>query len=114
MIRAAVIVAALAAPATAETWQPSSGGSWVTLRPSERPGAVAEMLFHNSTGDRATRDFHRHTMGGHSVEIEIGTVHPDTIRVEPLPGFIAVPPELTLKDGQSGVVVIYTLEGLGM
>ncbi len=114
MTRLALILALLPLPVVAETWQPWPGGSSVTLQPSEALGAVSERVFDNSTSDGLTRDYHTRTMDGIKVEIEIGTIVPDTIRVTPPEGFVAVPPEATIRDGDQATVVIYPLDSVGM
>ncbi len=114
MTRLALILAMLPLPVVAETWQPWPGGSSVTLQPSEAIGAVSELLFKNSTNDGATRDYHVRDMGGIRVEIVIGTADPDTITVTPPEGFVAVPPEVTIRDGDQAVVLIYPLDSVGM
>ncbi len=123
MTRLAILaLAATLTPALAETWtapaglfwSPGTVGSSVELRPTEKIGAVEELIFRNSRSDGQTRDFHSFTLGRHSVEIEIGTGDPDTIRVTPPDGFVAVPQEVTIPDGSDATIVIYPIDSVGM
>jgi hypothetical protein len=57
---------------------------------------------------------HTFSLGGHAIEAELGLADPDTIRVTPAEGYIAVPDVLTIPDGTTGVVLIYSVKGVGM
>jgi hypothetical protein len=98
-----------------ETWQAEPYGSTVTLRPSEEPGAVVELFFDNRGADNGGRILHIFELGGHHIEAELGLPeYPDTIRVTPADGYIAVPDVLTIPDGTTGVVLIYRHDTVGM
>jgi hypothetical protein len=97
-----------------ETWQAEPMGSSVTLRPTTAPGAMAELFFNNSGADGGGRKVHTFSLGGHAIEAELGLADPDTIRVTPAEGYIAVPDVLTIPDGTTGVVLIYSVKGVGM
>jgi hypothetical protein len=112
---AGVVVALLTTAVWPETWQGQPYGSTVTLRPSAEPGAVAELFFDNTGVDNGGRIRHTFTLGGHHIEAELGLPeYPDTIRVMPADGYIAVPDVLTIPDGTTGVVLIYRIEAVGM
>jgi hypothetical protein len=118
MTASAAAIAAVALLTTAvwpETWRGQPYGSTVTLRPTVEPGAVAELFFDNTGADDGGRIRHVFDLGGHRVEAELGLPeYPDTISVTPADGYIAVPDVLTIPDGQTGVVLIYKTEGVGM
>jgi hypothetical protein len=108
-------VALLTTDAWPQTWQGEPYGSTVTLRPTAEPGAVAELFFDNRGADNGGRILHIFELGGHHIEAELGVPHyPDTIRVTPADGYIAVPDVLTIPDGETGVVLIYRVETVGM
>jgi hypothetical protein len=108
-------VALLTTDAWPETWQGEPYGSTVTLRPTAEPGAVAELFFDNRGADNGGRILHIFELGEHHIEAELGVPHyPDTIRVTPADGYIAVPDVLTIPDGETGVVLIYRVEAVGM
>jgi hypothetical protein len=111
---AGVVVTLLATAVWPQTWQGQPHGSTVTLRPSEAPGAVAELFFDNTGADGGGRLRHVFDLGGHRIEAELGLPNPDTIRVTPADGYIAVPDVLTIPDGETGVVLIYRIETVWM
>lgn len=88
-------------------WSPDS---YVMIVPSDRPGAVAEVLFLND-------GVHKYRFNGASigldglpvtVMVETNTDGAaDTMTVTPPPGFIAVPESITVDEGGAGVVTIY-------
>jgi hypothetical protein len=92
------------------------GATVVRIQPTEEPGAVAEIRYDNaeinSPGDVGSYSV---TLDGITVQLEFGfNTAPggqDSITVTPPPGFIAIPETLTLPEGGSGVVYLYS-EGL--
>jgi hypothetical protein len=111
---AGVVLALLTTAVWPETWRGQPHGSTVTLRPTTAPGAVAELLFDNTGADGGGRLRHVFELGGHRIEAELGLPDPDTISVTPADGYIAVPDVLTIPDGETGVVLIYRIEAVGM
>jgi hypothetical protein len=122
MIRAALALCVIAAPAiaqqTALIGEPALyyGVTSVRIQPTEEPGAVAEIIFDNvemnNAGDEGGYVV---TLDGITVQIAFGfNVAPggqDSITVTPPAGFIAVPETLTLMEGDTGVVLLYA-EGM--
>jgi hypothetical protein len=110
-----MVVSLLTTAVWPETWQGQPHGSTVTLRSTTAPGAVAELFFDNRGDDSGGRIRHTFELGGHHIEAELGVPHyPDTIRVTPADGYIAVPDVLTIPDGETGVVLIYPIDAVGM
>lgn len=90
--------------------------STVTLQDTEQPGAVVEVRFNNSTSD-GERQQSRFTLSHGVIVIDVlaivGDADPDTIHVTPPEGYACVPScDLTLQDGQSGVLFLYRYVGL--
>jgi len=116
MIRLAMIGAMLSTPAIADTRQVVA--STVTLAPTERPGAVAEVQFNNSRSDGGFLVTHEFTLTLDRVTVAVvatvGRSQPDTITVTAPEGYAAIPRELTIPDGDSGAVYVYPLNGVGM
>ena len=104
----------LATPAAAQSWQFEPHGSTVQLRDTLEPNAVAEVWFNNTTGDSGARMTHNLRLGDVDVTVTLGRPEADEITVDPPEGFWADPRTLTLPDGQSGVIYIRPLNGLGM
>lgn len=118
------VVASLFATATA-TAAAAAGtvdlsGSTVTLRGSEMPGALAEVMFdnvnRNGPHDEGVTTL---TWGGIEVEVSfhwnVNDDSDDAIVIVPPEGVICVPScELVLKEGYSGVVTLFDLSGVGM
>lgn len=113
MIRIAILFGALATSAAAQTWEPQHPEDSWTL---EYDG-----------GDRATLQFYNAdppASGGFPAELtEDGlTVHlhveisqgPEIMTVTPPEGWIAVPPVISVVDGETGIVELYRGEFLGM
>jgi hypothetical protein len=73
------------------------------------------LFFDNTGADSGARIRHDFELGGHRIEAELGVPdYPDTIRVTPADGYIAVPDVLTIPDGTTGVVLIYRIEAMGV
>jgi hypothetical protein len=112
------LVLAGAFPAGAETWSAGRGQSSVELRATQAPGAVAEVMFQNSTGDGGGRVTHEWSLTRNGLtirgEVDLGLGDPDTIRVTVPDAFIAVPDVETIPDGTTAVIVIYPLHAVGM
>jgi hypothetical protein len=109
------IFAATAAHAEpAQCW--GHGKSCVTLRPSEAPGAVAEVTFANAEVFIANTERFDLSLGGFAVGVVINNLagkQPDTMTVTPPEGYIAVPPSVTVAEGETRVITIYSSEGAG-
>ena len=118
VIGAAALVSGLAGAARAnDTHSWAMGSSYVTLRPSDAPGAVAEVEFANEPVDGDSVEMFDLSLGGFSVsdEVLLGRgVAPDEISVTPPDGYIAVPPVMDVPEGQSRTITIYRMDGVGM
>ena len=116
-VGAGVLILAMSTPALADTRQVVA--STVTLAPTERPGAVAEVQFNNSRSDGGFLVTHEFTLTLDGVTVAVvatvgRTPDPDTITVTAPEGYAAIPRELTIPDGDSGAVYVYPLNGVGM
>jgi hypothetical protein len=117
MIRAAILCL-MASPVVAE--QTAIIGDYrgqsttVTLQPSDAPGAVAEVVMHNQAVNGLEDDGTYTLTGAITVDVQFtwGSAG-DTITVTPPLGFIAFPETITVQEGATGVVVIYSAEGVG-
>lgn len=108
----------LALPAQAgdtRTWGTPFYQSTITLRPTEAPGAVAEVTFDNKTVHTDQDVTFTLDMDGLSVEVfaQVGRgLTPDRITVFPPDGFIAVPQEIDVPEDDVGRVLIYEWAGM--
>lgn len=117
MRRAALIAALIAGPAAAETVMIAETS--VTLRPTDRAGALAEVAMVNdpSNGpwDEAERSLR---LGELSVTFQFdfnAIGDKDRIEVSPPEGVICLPScELTLPEGASGTIWLYDEHAVGM
>lgn len=97
------------------------GPSTVTIAPTDRPGALAEVTFNNvsvnNAGDTGTTG--AISLGGLSVQVEFAwetdALGSDTITLTPPDGVLCVPScELTVPEEGSATVFLYSLEAVGM
>lgn len=109
-MRSIILALLLAFPASAETQHLWAGGySSIAIQPTDAPGAVAQIVFDNKTvhSDRLERfDL---TLDGLTVTVEalVGRgLTPDRMTVTPPPGYIAVPPDLDVGEGEVGVILV--------
>jgi hypothetical protein len=104
--------------AEAETWSAGRGQSSVALQSTLTPGAVAEVVFFNSSSDAGGRITHDFTLTHDGLtisgQVDLGLADPDTIRVQVPEGFIAFPDTETIPDGHSVVIPIYPVGAVGM
>lgn len=87
--------------------------STVEIRPSDAPGAAAEVVFRNSAADSTTSRTVALTMGGIAVFVDVTVGNgsdPDTITVTPPEDLMAIPPSITISDGETGKIVLYPRE----
>ena len=116
--RAAIIALLACSPAHADTvhaW--ANGSSYVQIGPTDKPGAVAEVEFYNAEVHTDAVETFTLTFRGLPVDVEavVGRgMTPDDMTVTPPEGFIAVPPWVSVPEGESRTVTIYTHEGAGM
>lgn len=124
VIGAALLTCAAGAWWAGPVWPQAAGdtlvisGSTVTLRPSKRPGAVGEVFFRNvQTNSGADDGGYGLRMGGLSVGVTfVWNVdgHSDAILLTPPEGVVCVPScDVALAEGFDGVIVLYSLEGVG-
>lgn len=118
MFRTSLALALIAAPALADTV--ALKGSTVTLRPTERPGAMAEVEFYNDpSNDAADNGDHVLTLDGLEVGLRFtwnAAGSDDRIELTPPEGVICDPRDcvLSLGEGDTGVVHLFSVEGVGM
>lgn len=118
MTRLALALTLIAVPALADTV--TLKGSTVTLRPTERPGALAEVEFYNDPSNYLDDNGeHVLTLDGLEVGLRFTwNVSGDDDRIELTPpeGVICDPRDcaLSLAEGDTGVVYLFSVEGVGM
>lgn len=120
MIRLAILVASiLSSPALAEdtrTWRAGSMVSQMYLAP-ETGGPVASVTFHNEELHTKDEAFDL-SIPGLTVTVRTEINHaglaPDRFIVTVPEGFVAAPPDLMVEEGATGVILIYSVEGVGM
>lgn len=120
LIRMAAAALLVAVPAFAQD-SVNLSGSIITLRPSQAPGAVGEVVLDNrllnSVHDEVRTDL---SMPGLSVGIafdwNMNSAGADAIRVMPPEGIICVPHDcvLVVAETQVGTLVLFDLQGVGM
>lgn len=93
---------------------PVSGTTFLLLRDTEEPGALAELFFYN-TDVNGSSDVGSYVVVWEGIELTVRFFHnvgpggPDKIEVIAPPGMYAEPGELTLMEGYGDVVYIYPL-----
>jgi hypothetical protein len=91
-------------------------GSYVRLQPTDQPGAVAEIEFKNQPEHAtATLEFTL-TLDGLDVAVtaEVGNgMAPDTLTVTPPDGYFAVPEVLSVDEGKTDRLLIYSIQSVG-
>lgn len=98
----------------ARTW--ANGLSHIRLQPSKQPGAVAEVEFRNETVHVDAVETFALSISGFSVDVEatVGQgMAPDRFMVTPPEGYIAVLGFVDVPEGQTRIITIYSLEGVG-
>jgi hypothetical protein len=120
MTRLAALAVCIALPAAAQSTADISG-TIVTLRPSDRPGAVAEVhmqnRMHNSSADEGEFTL---TLDGLTItarfDWEVTIYGDDRVTVTPPDGVICVPADctLTVQELFDGTLYLYSLESVGM
>ena len=116
MTRLALIAALLASPAFADdTWAHRETSA--TLRPTQRHGAVAEVVFVNRLTHGAQTD---HTakldLGGFGVtaHITFRPYHePDMMTLTVPQGYVAHPAFVDVGEGDEGVIYVFSADGAG-
>lgn len=88
------------------------GVTYVLIRETEEPGAVAELFFYNAdVNDPTDEDAYTVVLGEMSVTVRfyhnVGPGGPDRIEVFPPSGIAAYPPSLTLMEGYGDIVYLY-------
>ncbi len=105
------ILALAALPVFAD---PVGALSTVDIGPSAKPGAYAEVTFHNDLepiGDEVVIDLGNGIKATFSMEV--GDI-PDRMSVTVPEGYVASPEYVDVHEGTSGTVVIYSVEGVGV
>ena len=96
------------------TW--GQGSSYVRLQPTKSPGAVAEVVFHNEPVHSDSIEYFTLSLGGFDafIEMELGDgLSPDIMHVTVPEGYIAAPPSVSVPEGQTRVITIYSTVGAG-
>ena len=98
------------------TWSSGATVSQMHLAP-ETGGPVASVTFHNEDIHTKSEVFDL-AIPGLTVTVQTRINHaglaPDTIAVTVREGFVAAPPELMVGEGDTAVILIYSVEGVGM
>jgi len=122
MIRLALI-ALLAAPAAAQenihVWPGTVGSDYIPstieLHDPRAPNAVASLTFHNTEVHSTAEEM---TLTWHNIVVQItvawndGPMGEETLTITPPPGYVAVPPELTVRERGQDMTHIYKFEGM--
>jgi hypothetical protein len=115
-IAGALCLMALPAHAESVEWDDAnrfltSPPSIGTLQATTEPGAVAELVFQNRNvngpNDAGSVTVMAHEGLSVSVRFLWSSSGADTLVIEPPEGFVAVPRELTVEEGEDGVSFIY-------
>lgn len=109
----------LVTPVLAEdtrTWFSGAMVSQMQLAP-ETGGPVASVTFHNEDIHTKSEAFDL-SIAGLTVTVQTRINHagrsPDTFAVTVPEGFVAAPPEMMVEEGETAVILIYSVEGVGM
>lgn len=115
---AIITTAFIASPAMAQDRQEwGNGASYIQLQPTKAPGAFAEVEFHNEAVHSDNREAFTLSLGGFSVQVDavLGRgATPDDMTVTVPQGFIAVPPMVSVPEGETRVITIYSTTGAGV
>ena len=86
--------------------------AYVELKPSDLPGVWAEVEFQNSDVHGQDREDFTLTLNGVSVKVRLEADRaygqPDVIHVTVPEGFRAEPPMISVEEGDTGTVLIYS------
>lgn len=93
--------------------------TFATIKATNEPGAVAEIIFNNvdvnGAADNGTKEL---SLGTLTVEVtftwDAAAGGADRITVAPPDGYMAIPDTLTLQEGTEGRLLIYPVTALGM
>lgn len=98
------------------TWFSGAMVSQMQLAP-ETGGPVASVTFHNEDIHTQSEVFDL-AIPGLTVTVQTAINHagrsPDTFAVIMPEGFVAAPPEMMVGEGETAVILIYSVEGVGM
>lgn len=98
------------------TWFSGAMVSQMQLAPATG-GPVASVTFHNEDIHTQSEAFDL-TIPGLTVTVRTDINHlgraPDKVSVTVPEGFVAAPPEVMVEEGESAVILIYSVEGVGM
>lgn len=84
-------------------------GSYILLQEADSPGAIAEVVFHNTAVHPLAVDTKVLVLDGLEVEVTVETNTTgtdDTITVLPPEGFYAYPPQVEVPEMESTVILI--------
>jgi hypothetical protein len=107
----------LAMPVNAETthtWGSPFYASTITILPTDKPGAVAEVVFDNRTVHPDEKSRFDLTLGDLTVTVIalVGRgLTPDRMTIIPPDGYFADPPEIDVAEDAVGRVVLYPYLG---
>ena len=113
MIRTTIFAALFTASAAADTCHYGSPGTTVSIAPGDDSFAVVTIDNKLAARARTTCDL---TIYGVTVQIEYDAgsgALPDWFFVTVPPGFVAVPPQILIDDGDTGRVLIVLDGGVG-
>lgn len=115
-MRLAAALALVASPAIGQVvWD--DGAASLDIVPSDKPGAVADVVYRNAMVSAQDVEVYTLTLDGLSVSVTMQHGRgekPDTAVVNVPEGYVAYPESITVDEGATGVVVIYSIEGVGM
>lgn len=112
---AALFPVAVMAQENETSW--ANGSSYIRLQPTDAPGAVAEVEFKNEAVHTDKIETFPLSLGGFTVNVEaiVGRGNtPDDMMVTPPEGYIAVPPVVSVPEGETRTITIYSATGAGV
>ena len=114
-----IALALLAAPAWGQSRVNWSGTTWAEIRPTEAPGAVAEIVFVNDAVNVKEDNFLQTVkLGDFAVDLLFkwqarASDGADSITATPPAGYIAVPDVLIVREGAMDRLLIYPEGAVG-
>ena len=115
----ALALGLLAAPAAALADMVSISGTPVTLKDTQRPGAIAEVVMHNvQRNNQPDEGDYTLTHNGLTVTVTFDwdstMAGADRITVAVPEGYVADPVAIDVPEYATGTIVIFSVDGVGM
>ncbi len=91
--------------------------AWAVIEPCDCAPAVARIVFTNDLAQQPGRHDLRLEIPGivALIRLQVGDGDaPDTMSVTDASGYIPVPPDVTVQEGEVGTILLYTFDAVGM